>query len=334
MRLEVQHVVNVSGGKDSDAAYLKALERGRPFRAVMCDTGNESPLTYEHVAMLGHRTGGPEVEVIRQDFSPDIARRRERLPDQWRAAGVSEKLIDEALAILHPTGVPYLDLVLAKGMFATGVSRKFCTEYLKIIPADHQVVRPLAEAGINVVQWLGIRRDESKKRAVAPLVSRSRGWANPDGRRPALVLYRPLIHWTLGDVLDIHHRHGLPMNPLYAQGFTRVGCFPCVNERKASIALIARQHPEAIDRIRLWEDLVNRVRVTLRHGEDFGTRPTFFPAGTIGSSHGASGRERLHNAIDDVVEWSLTSRGGLQFNLLAGLPSGRVACSDEGWCEE
>lgn len=336
MILKVQHIVLVSGGKDSDSAYLKALERGRPFRAVMADTGNESSFTYEHAAMLGHRTGGPEVEMIRQDFGPDIARRRERLPEQWRSAGVPEALIDEALTILHPTGVPFLDLVLAKGMFAAGVSRKFCTEYLKILPADHQVIRPLNDAGINVVQWLGVRRDESKKRAAAPLVTRSRGWKNPDGSRPALVLYRPLIHWTIGDVLEIHRRHGLPMNPLYGMGFKRVGCFPCVNERKDSIALIARLFPEAIDRIRAWEDLVNRVRVTLRHGSlENSLAPSFFPAGTVGSTKGPDGeRQRMHNLIDTVVDWSMRSRGSDQYNLLAGLaPSGRVACDDEGWCE-
>ena len=33
----VQHLVNVSGGKDSTAVYLRALELGRPFRAVFAD---------------------------------------------------------------------------------------------------------------------------------------------------------------------------------------------------------------------------------------------------------------------------------------------------------
>jgi hypothetical protein len=36
-----QHLVSVSGGKDSTAVYLLAMESGRPFRAVFADTGNE-----------------------------------------------------------------------------------------------------------------------------------------------------------------------------------------------------------------------------------------------------------------------------------------------------
>src|SRR5690606_11326977 len=63
----VQHLVNVSGGKDSTATYLLALEHGRPFRAVFADTGNEHEITYEYVARLAERTGGPEIEVVRGD---------------------------------------------------------------------------------------------------------------------------------------------------------------------------------------------------------------------------------------------------------------------------
>ncbi|MEA9657811.1 hypothetical protein [Xanthomonas campestris] len=31
----IQHLVNVSGGKDRTATYLKAIEPGPPFRAVL-----------------------------------------------------------------------------------------------------------------------------------------------------------------------------------------------------------------------------------------------------------------------------------------------------------
>lgn len=273
--------------------------------------------------------------MIRQDFSEAIARRRERLPGQWRSVGVPEALIDEAMAVLHPTGVPYLDLVLSNGMFAAGVSRKFCTEHLKILPSDRQVVSPLLDQGISVVQWLGIRRDESDARSDARLVTRSRGFPNADGSRPALVYYRPLIHWTLGDVLDMHAKHGLPMNPLYAQGFTRVGCFPCINESKASVALIARLWPDHIDRIRTWEDIVNRAQVARRKADFSGQPATFFPSGKVGETRAGGVRTGLPSPIDAVVDWSMTSRGGKQYDLLAGIPgSGEIACSDEGWCEK
>ena len=43
-----RHVVSVSGGKDSTATYLLALEQtGGDFDAVFADTGNEHEATYE-----------------------------------------------------------------------------------------------------------------------------------------------------------------------------------------------------------------------------------------------------------------------------------------------
>lgn len=58
-RSGVRHVVSVSGGKDSTATYLLALERlGGDFEAVFADTGNEHPYTYEYVARLHERTAG------------------------------------------------------------------------------------------------------------------------------------------------------------------------------------------------------------------------------------------------------------------------------------
>ena len=80
-----QHIVNVSGGKDSTACYLLALERGRPFRAVMADVGaNEHPETRAYAERLPERTGGPAVEVVRADFSAEIARKRRFIETKWR----------------------------------------------------------------------------------------------------------------------------------------------------------------------------------------------------------------------------------------------------------
>ena len=69
----VTHVVNVSGGKDSTATYLLAMELGRPFQAVFADTGHEHPWTYEYVRDLPRRTGGPEIHWVKADFTDRFA---------------------------------------------------------------------------------------------------------------------------------------------------------------------------------------------------------------------------------------------------------------------
>ena len=61
----MQHIVSISGGKDSTATYLMALEKlGGDFLPVFADTGNEHPLTIEYISTLAQRTGGPEVLCI------------------------------------------------------------------------------------------------------------------------------------------------------------------------------------------------------------------------------------------------------------------------------
>jgi 3'-phosphoadenosine 5'-phosphosulfate sulfotransferase (PAPS reductase)/FAD synthetase len=328
--MATQHIVNVSGGKDSDCCYLLALERGRPFRAVFADTGHEHPWTYDHIQTLASRTGGPEVEWIKEDFTAALERRRARLPEQWSAVGVSQALIDRALEILHPTGVPYLDMVLSKGMFAASVSRKFCTELLKVKPSEDQVTAPLLESGVNVVQWLGIRADESAGRADVtkhPPVERRR-WKPLRFRGANLILYRPILTWDIDGVVDFHRRHGLPLNPLYGEGFNRVGCFPCINERKEGLAIIARRFPEAFDKLRAWEALCTEVNVSRRKAGNADIC-TFFASGKV------PGRDR--NTVDDVAEWALTSRGGKQYDMFSGMlaDEGHFACAaGMGWCEE
>ena len=37
----------------------------------------------------------------------------------------------------------------------------------------------------------------------------------------------PLADWTLEEVLDYNRAHDVPEHPLYAKGFTSIGCAPC-----------------------------------------------------------------------------------------------------------
>lgn len=84
VRIGVQHLVNVSSGKDSTACYLLALERGVKFRAVFADTMNEHEAVYEYLDRLPDRTGGPRVELVRADFTKEIAGKRQFIANDQR----------------------------------------------------------------------------------------------------------------------------------------------------------------------------------------------------------------------------------------------------------
>lgn len=244
----IQHLVNVSGGKDSTAVYLRALELGRPFRAVFADTGHEHEWTYEFVDRLAERTGGPKVEVVRADFARQMAGKREYIAKHWPQEGIAPEIVQAAIDALQPTGNPYLDLCIWKSRFPSRRAQ-FCTEELKTLPIITQVVLPMLKAG-PVLQWLGIRADESQKRAKQPRWNRHESGS---------YLWRPIFDWRVSDVWAIHAKHGLQPNPLYLHGMGRVGCMPCINCTKGEFNAIVRQFPEHMERLQRWEEIVGRA---------------------------------------------------------------------------
>jgi 3'-phosphoadenosine 5'-phosphosulfate sulfotransferase (PAPS reductase)/FAD synthetase len=131
-----------------------------------------------------------------------------------------------------------------------------------------------------------------------------------------MAIYRPILRWSADDVFEAHRVYGINPNPLYKQGMTRAGCMPCVNCPKDQIA---KRFPEYIERIAKWERLVSCVRRP-------GTPASFFHQSTQGQS--GAGTD-----IHAVVEWSWTTRGGRQFDLLADADPVPACSSVYGLCE-
>lgn len=199
------------------------------------------------------------------------------------------------------------NLVRRKGMFPSRL-RRFCTEELKVKPLA-EFTRRLQDEHGEVVNAVGIRAAESEAR------SKLTEWEWSDTFD--CEVWRPLIRWTEQDVIDIHKRHGLAPNPLYLKGATRVGCWPCIFSRKAEVRLVAELSPERIEAIRRLEAEIAPIPVK-KEGQQ--PLPRTFFTGPVSISH----------PIDDVVEWSRTSRGGKQFLLLDDQPAG---CVRWGLCE-
>jgi len=353
-----QHIVNLSGGKDSQACALLAAQRGRPFRLVMADTGHEHPATIDHAHYVAEFVGAP-LEIVRMDFTDRIAAKREFVALEWPKAGVPAERVERALEVLRPTGIPFLDLCIWKGRFPSRLAQ-FCTEFLKARAVEEQVIAPSLQCG-HVVQWLGVRRDESQNRRHAQMFQRVRR-AEPHG----MLFFRPLIHWTAANVFRFSEAMGAKHNPLYMQGMGRVGCFPCINENKEGLRQIDRRFPEVKEALCEWEVLVADAS---KRGA-----ATFFAADV--TPEGAAlarevkrladwrlrtdhrelletgmekERDRLLQklradlsaaapwpTVDDVFAWSRTDRGGRQFNMLkrAFEADEGLSCSSQyGLCE-
>lgn len=310
------NIVSVSGGKDSTALLLLALERNTEnLQAVFADTGHEHQQTYEYVKYLNDKVF--PIRTIQADFSRDIARKREFVATKWREQGIPEEKVLRALEVLHPTGNPFLDLCIWKGRFPSTKAR-FCSEELKRNPIIEQVQMPLLDNGDTIWSWQGVRADESASRANLPELECVGGMKGSG----ELWNYRPILKWTAQDCFDMHRKHGIKHNPLYEQGMGRVGCMPCIHCRKDELLEISRRFPEEIARVAEWESIIQEAS---KHGT-----ATLLNAGIPGLSNEEA--MRVSN-IHEMVKWSKTSRGRTQYDLLRSDNDGPSCSSIYGLCE-
>lgn len=335
--MTLAHIVSVSGGKDSTALYLRAMERGLPFRAVFADTGNEHEWTYDFVRELPGKTGGPQIEWVKADFSAKLAKKREYVARVWPVEGVPMDKVEKALALLHPTGNPFLDLCLWKTRFPSSKTR-FCTDELKIAPMFEGVQLPVLQAGQTVISWQGVRHEESLARQGLPRLQRINPvpYSMPAALRRMgegwrAYAYRPLVEWTTADVFSYHRKHGIAWNPLYDTGMSRVGCMPCIMCRKDEMRAIATAFPEHIDRIEGWETLVSSVS---KRGNSTFFNVTDDPLLSNGWDDASYDWSLSRTGIRARVEWSKTSRGGLQYDALGLMQADfNTSCNQWGACE-
>jgi len=283
-------VVSVSGGKDSTATLLIALERlpKETIFPVFADTGNEHPMTYDYVRYLSEKLG-IAIKWVRADFSEWWWQRRNYVRDVWPLPAPSKKtfpegvpadIVSRVLAVFEkgPTGNPYLDLCIIKGRFPSRMAQ-FCTDFLKKQPIN-KYVNDLVIEHEKVESWQGVRADESEKRATLP--ERETGGE-------LFMIYRPILRWNVAQVFDQHRKSGIEPNPLYKLGMGRVGCMPCINARKGEVLQISKRFPEQIDRIEEWEAVVSLASKR--------SNATFFP------SPEDRGDGQIHK-IRERVAWS------------------------------
>jgi 3'-phosphoadenosine 5'-phosphosulfate sulfotransferase (PAPS reductase)/FAD synthetase len=365
----IKHVISVSGGKDSTATLLLALDRcdRENVIPIFCDTGNEHEAVYEY---LGYLEQALDIKITRlkADFSEQIAAKRmfiardsrtkriyKRVPkidrngnpvykkdadgnvilfpiygedadgeklnevigyapiqimgwDNGKKVRWSNKAKRRALSVLHTTGNPFLDLCLWKGRFPSRKAQ-FCTEELKRNMAVAYQLE-ISDQGYQVISWQGIRRDESLNRRNAKKFERI---------GPNLWAFRPIVDWTAMQVFDYCAGWAIQPNPLYKQGMGRVGCMPCINVNKAELGEISRRFPDHLARISKWEKLV--AMASKREAA------TFIPA------PGITPDQAKDHGIYSVVEWAKTTRGGRQYDLLAGIDEPSACASAYGLCE-
>jgi 3'-phosphoadenosine 5'-phosphosulfate sulfotransferase (PAPS reductase)/FAD synthetase len=194
--MDIQVVVPVSGGKDSQACLKLALQEYSTDQIIglFCDTQFEHPLTYAHVDNI-ETLYQVHIERLCAGSVDERVRRYKRFP---------------------------------------GGGARHCTKDLKITPSKKFYLWLAATLGRGFTVWYGMRGSESTERRDRYEFTASAESYPPHevlGNYPkklfkAGVMFRlPIVEWTTDQVMQFL---GGEANPLYAKGFDRVGCFPCL----------------------------------------------------------------------------------------------------------
>ena len=121
-----------------------------------------------------------------------------------------------ALELLSPDAVQLQRLVDHHGpnLFRRSVD-------LRLLCCNVRKVQPLNRALGDLDAWVtGLRRDQWASRSDIRKVEL-------DHDHDAIVKLNPLAEWTEEDVWDYLKAHDVPVHPLYARGYTSIGCAPC-----------------------------------------------------------------------------------------------------------
>lgn len=193
----VKVLVPVSGGKDSQLCLQLAIEKYgiEGVRGLFCDTQFEHPLTYLHIDQMS-AWYGVQIARITAGSVPDKVRRHGRFP---------------------------------------GSGVRFCTDELKIRPTIKYAKALAEELGHGFEIWYGMRTEESTERAIRYRDRVADELYAPHEFMPSkypkylagmgVMVRLPILDWSEWQVL---REVGERLNPLYASGFDRVGCFPCL----------------------------------------------------------------------------------------------------------
>jgi len=188
-------------------------------------------------------------------------------------------------------------------------NQRWCTRFLKFKP-----VKSFLQSKENPVNVVGIRREESRARSQAEEVEFADdmdAW-----------VWRPIVSWSLDDVIACHKKHGIAPNPLYLQGASRVGCYPCIFARKEELSSLGDTRVRAIQ---LLEQHISWFAA--ERARRAGKPP---PKGGSTMFYESNSDESW--PIKKVMEWAKTSYGGRQFQLFAASPAD-AGCMRWGLCE-
>lgn len=247
-----------SGGKDSQACLIHSVHKYglKNLEAVFCDTGHENPQTYQHIIDTTNQLGVKLVILKSKKYDSlfDLAKKRGSFPSTRRRFCTEELKVKPAVDYIlsHDESLLIIEGIRKNESESRSKMEPECMYFryyfepyqtntmivdafnsLKVKPNKNQVknynrAKKRLEEGFEDAKYHDYRKKEVKQ------------WCNMyDASK-----LRPIFTWTAEQTLDYIKANNQQPNPLYYQGFSRVGCFPCIMAAKREIKLIIKNHPK------------------------------------------------------------------------------------------
>jgi len=261
-------IVQFSGGKDSLACLLWAINtyKKENIIAIFCDTGIESPKTYQHIKEVIDRLQVEFIVLKGEKNFYELAEYKKRFPS------TKARFCTEFLKIR-----PFINFILnykqhtiiiqgirAEESKSRAKMQAECTYfkyYFQPYTNNSMKVTDLLE--IKKIKPLTIIQDKLLKALEARLVLGKEDCKFHTYRKKEIIefckeyatdIQRPFFTQTANEVMKYILDNGFKPNPLYYEGFKRVGCFPCIMANQSEIKLIANNYPDKIKEIEIEEN--------------------------------------------------------------------------------
>ena len=151
----------------------------------------------------------PRVRVVTIDTG--------RLPDETYAyIDMLREHFGRDIEVVHPDAA-----LLGEYTTEHGVNGFYESVQLRLDCCHIRKVEPLERVLGGVDAWLtGLRRSQSDRRGATPVVEH-------DLSHGGIAKVNPVATWTAEQVRGHLASRGVPEHPLYARGYTSIGCGPC-----------------------------------------------------------------------------------------------------------
>ena len=249
-------------GKNSQATLIWAVEKyGKDkVTAVFCDTKWEHKITYDHIDYVIKKLDVAFENLVSKKYDGmlDMAVKKKRFPS------TKAKFCTTELKV-----IPMIDFILSlqdNVLILQGIradeseSRsKMDTQcrFFKYYFQPYQTNTMILE-NFGSKESLSLVQKQKLKKAIDRLALGKDDPKFHSYRKKEVFafcekfvddIWRPFFNATADDVLSFSLNREINVNPLYFQGFSRVGCFPCIMCTQNELDLIIKQFPETISKI-------------------------------------------------------------------------------------